>query len=125
LAAAWTVSAQSGHVFRESRLDQETYPVRVVALSVVISLSALAVSVWALLASRAKDRRDLFLEIHRLLIDPDLLHGRRLLSEKISCSDDATALREADPEGYQKVNRRSRCSISSAVMSCADTSIGN
>ncbi len=73
--------------------------------SIVVSVAAFAVSVYALLAKRDQDRRDLFLKMHERLIDAELQEGRRLLRERIGSVDDAIGMRKADPVSYQLVGR--------------------
>jgi hypothetical protein len=70
------------------------------AISLGLALLALFVSFYSLLAGRARDRRDVFLEMHRLLaVDKDLQEGRRLVYERINSVDDVRSLRDSqDPD---------------------------
>ncbi len=77
----------------------------IAVVAVVISLAAFGVSVYSLVASRERDRRDLFLEMHHRLTDKELQEGRRLLFEKIESVDDVRLIRKADQASAASINR--------------------
>lgn len=56
-------------------------------ISVFISLMALGFSFFAFFDGRAKDRRDIFLQMHQLLISEELRRGRFILFQKIIDKD--------------------------------------
>jgi hypothetical protein len=71
-------------------------------ISVIISVLALNFSFLVFLDSRNRDRRDIFLKIHELLISDDLQRGRYILFQKIT--DEESIERLTDRE-WQDVNR--------------------
>lgn len=75
------------------------------AIALTISVAAFGFSLLSYFQQRSKDRRDLFLSIHQTLIEPDLQQGRRLLNASTHDIDSIHALHEADPAGYQQINR--------------------
>lgn len=77
----------------------------VAALTIGISAVALVVSIYALIATQKRDRRDLFLQMHHLLTDKDLQEGRRLLYETINSVDDVRQIRQTDPARTALINR--------------------
>jgi hypothetical protein len=71
-------------------------------VSVIISVSALSFSFAVFLDNRNRDRRDIFLKMHELLISDDLQRGRYVLFQKIT--DEGSIERLTDGE-WQDVNR--------------------
>jgi hypothetical protein len=72
-------------------------------IALAISIAAFGFSLLTYRQQQAKDQRDLFLEIHRALIEPDLQEGRRRVhalnaGEMVTVHDD-------DLDGYQQINR--------------------
>jgi len=65
-------------------------------VSVLISFAALGFSLFALLDGRQKDRRDIFLQIHQLLISEDLRRGRYILFQKITDEDSVERLSDGE-----------------------------
>jgi hypothetical protein len=53
----------------------------IAGFSVFISIIALGFSFFAFFEGRRKDQRDIFLQIHQLLISDDLRRGRYLIRE--------------------------------------------
>lgn len=72
-------------------------------ISGVIALSALALGIVNLTRSIRNDKRDLFLKVHRELLDPDLIDGRRLLYQLTAPSKRGELLGASD--SYTKMNR--------------------
>jgi len=70
--------------------------------SVVISVLAFGFSLFAFIESRQKDRRDLFLTIHQLLIGEELRRGRQILFQKITDEDSVRRLSDGE---YRDINR--------------------
>lgn len=73
--------------------------------SVGISTVAVGLSLYSLLFTRVRDRKDVFLKMHERLLDPDLFQGRQLLFENISAVDDVIVLKRENGEGYRAINR--------------------
>jgi hypothetical protein len=61
-------------------------------VSVIIALIAVGFSFFAFLDSRVKDRRDLFLQMHQLLISEELRRGRFILFQKVVDEDSVKRL---------------------------------
>jgi hypothetical protein len=72
------------------------------AFSVVLSIIALVFSLFVFFDGRKRDRRDVFLKIHELLLSDDAPRGRQLLYEKIT--DEASVERLSNDE-YRDVHR--------------------
>jgi hypothetical protein len=72
-----------------------------------LGLSALAVgiSIYSVLSSRRRDRRDLYLSMQQHLIEPEMLEGRRLLFAEAKSVGHVRTLRESRREDYDKINR--------------------
>lgn len=64
----------------------------IAGLSVLISILALGFSLFAFFDGRRKDRRDLFLQMHQLLISDDLRRGRWILFQKVVDEDSVELL---------------------------------
>ena len=71
-------------------------------LSIVVSIAAVAISLISLFVSRRKDRRDVFLKLHEMLISPDLQNGRRVLFQ---LHGRAGRIDDLSPEDYAAANR--------------------
>jgi len=71
-------------------------------LSVALSIIALGFSLYVFVDGRQRDRRDVFLKIHELLLSDDALRGRQLLYDKIT--DEASVERLTNDE-YKDVHR--------------------
>jgi hypothetical protein len=71
-------------------------------LSIVISSVAVIVSFISLFVSRRKDKRDIFLKLHELLVSPELQNGRRVLFQLHARVGRVEDLSEAD---YASANR--------------------
>jgi hypothetical protein len=69
---------------------------------IVLSVIALAFSIYVFIDSRKRDRRDIFIKIHELLISDDIQRGRYLLFEKVV--DQESVKRLTDDE-YRDINR--------------------
>jgi hypothetical protein len=65
-------------------------------ISVLIAFLALGFSLFAFLDGRKKDRRDIFLQIHQLLISEDLRRGRFILFQKITDEDSVERLSDGE-----------------------------
>ena len=72
------------------------------AFSIVLSIIALGFSLYVFADGRKRDRRDVFLKIHELLLSDDALRGRQLLYDKIT--DEASVERLTNDE-YKDVHR--------------------
>jgi hypothetical protein len=53
-------------------------------VSVLISFMALGFSFFAFFESRVKDRRDMFLQMHHMLVSEELRRGRFILFQKVT-----------------------------------------
>ncbi|MFW5469540.1 DUF4760 domain-containing protein [Knoellia sp. CPCC 206435] len=73
--------------------------------ALLISFSALAVSLGTFVTNKKQDKRELFLRVHERLIDPEIQRGRMLLYERVKTVDDAARLHQQEPENYQLINR--------------------
>jgi len=71
-------------------------------LPIAFSVVALGFSIYVFIDSRRRDRRDVFLKIHELLISNDLQRGRYLLFQRVT--DEASVQKLSDQE-YRDVNR--------------------
>ncbi|MFF2276223.1 hypothetical protein [Agromyces sp. NPDC058126] len=73
------------------------------AIALVISIAAFGFTLLSFALQRAKDRRDLFLSMHRALIEPDLQEGRR----RLNALDESRlgSIQDDDLDGYQQINR--------------------
>jgi hypothetical protein len=69
---------------------------------IILSLVALAFSIYVFLDSHKRDQRDVFIKIHELLISDDIQRGRYLLFEKVV---DEESVRRLTDEEYRDVNR--------------------
>jgi hypothetical protein len=76
-----------------------------IAISIVISFAAFALSVFTWRERRQNDRRDLFLKVHERLIDLDLQRGRRILGLSVHTPEDAWELLHDRPDDYELVSR--------------------
>jgi hypothetical protein len=70
-------------------------------LSLVLSVTALTVSILGYRDSRRQDKRDIFLKIHENLIGSDKQHGRQILFEKVS---DMASVEALSGDEYRLVN---------------------
>jgi hypothetical protein len=70
-----------------------------------VSGTALAISMYAAVSTRRRDRRDLYLKMQQHLIEPEQLEGRRLLFAKVQSVDGVRHLREERQDDYDKINR--------------------
>lgn len=70
--------------------------------SVILSIFALGFSLYVFAEGRRRDRRDLFLRIHDLLLSEDALRGRHILFDKVT--DEASVERLSDLE-YRDTHR--------------------
>lgn len=71
-------------------------------LSIVLSIAALIFSMYVFIDSRVRDRRDLLIKMHEILISDDLQRGRHLLFTKVT--DEASVDGLTDEE-YRNINR--------------------
>lgn len=71
-------------------------------VSVALSIIAVGFSAYVFVDSRRRDRRDIFLKIHELLISDDLQRGRYLLFEKIV---DEASVERLSAQEYRDINR--------------------
>lgn len=71
-------------------------------VSVIISIVAVAFSLIVFFDNQRKDRRDVFLRMHQLLIEDDLIRGRYLIFRKIT---DETSVQQLTEEEYRDINR--------------------
>ena len=72
------------------------------AVSVIISVTALAFSFFVFADNRRREKRDMFLHMHQLMISDEVAKGRYILFEKVK--DKESVERLADDE-YRDVNR--------------------
>jgi len=70
--------------------------------AIAVSVLAVTISLFSLLANRRKDRRDVFLRLHEMLISPELQNGRRVLFDLHSRSG---RVEDLSPEDYASANR--------------------
>ncbi|MFF1651954.1 hypothetical protein [Streptomyces sp. NPDC058255] len=70
--------------------------------AIIISAIAVTLSLVSLFLSRRKDRRDIFLKLHELLVSPELQNGRRVLLELYARAGHVEDLGAAD---YASANR--------------------
>ncbi|MFF2495952.1 hypothetical protein [Agromyces sp. NPDC058064] len=73
------------------------------AIALFISIAAFAFSLLSYALQRAKDRRDLFLNLHQTLIEPELQEGRRRLH--VLDESRLGTIQDEDLDGYQQINR--------------------
>jgi hypothetical protein len=71
-------------------------------VSIFISVAALVFSFLVFFDSRRKDKRDLFLKMHQLMISDDIARGRYLLFEKVADGDSVEQLTDGE---YRDINR--------------------
>ena len=71
-------------------------------LSIVLSIVAVTFSIYVFIDSRMRDRRDILMKMHELLISNDLQRGRYLLFDKIVDEDSVERLSGQD---YRDINR--------------------
>ena len=69
---------------------------------IVLSAVAVILSVYVFIDSRQRDRRDIFIKMHELLISNDSQRGRYLLFEKVV---DYEAIERLTDEEYRDINR--------------------
>jgi hypothetical protein len=74
----------------------------IAGISVAISVSALGFSFYVFFESRRRDRRDIFLTMHQLMIGDDPARGRYLLFQKVT---DADSIAQLTDEEYRNINR--------------------
>lgn len=70
--------------------------------AIAVSVLAVTISLFSLLANRRKDRRDVFLKLHEQLISPELQNGRRVLFDLYARSGQVQDLSRED---YTSANR--------------------
>lgn len=68
----------------------------IAGFSVLISIVALSFSLFAFFDGRRKDERDLFLQMHHLLISDDLRRARGLLFRKVTDEDSVKRLPDGE-----------------------------
>lgn len=73
-----------------------------VVISVVISVTALTFSFFVFIESRQKDKRDVFLKMHQLMLSDEMAKGRYTLFNKVT--DEESVDRLSDDE-YRDINR--------------------
>jgi hypothetical protein len=71
-------------------------------LSLAISLLALALSSLAFFDTRRRHKRDLFIQIHEVMISADQTHGRQLL---LSRSTDDERIDDLEPDERANISR--------------------
>ena len=71
-----------------------------------ISGTALAISTYAAVSTRARDRRDLYLKMQQHLIEPDQLEGRSLLFLEVHSVADVTRLFDERRDTHIGCDRR-------------------
>lgn len=74
----------------------------ILAISVAISVLALGFSFFVFVDSRQRDRRDIFLQMHQLLIGDDLQRGRYVLYQKVTDEDSVERLTDYE---WRDINR--------------------
>jgi hypothetical protein len=74
-------------------------------ISVALSCTAFAFSLFTWRERKTKDQRDLFLKIHERLIDIELQRGRRVLYQRVNSVEDAEALFRESIDEYDLANR--------------------
>lgn len=70
-------------------------------IGIALALIGLAVTAYTVLIARAAQRRDAFMRIHEVLLQPEIQEGRRLLFQ-IGSHDDVP---KRDSTSYQMINR--------------------
>jgi hypothetical protein len=71
-------------------------------LSIALSVIALIFSIYVFINNRTRDRRDILMKMHDLLISDDLQRGRYLLFDKVVDEDSVDRLSDQD---YRDINR--------------------
>src|SRR5689334_656080 len=71
-------------------------------LPIALSVIALVFSIYTFIDNHMRDRRDILMKMHDLLISDDLQRGRYLLFDKIVDEDSVDRLSEQD---YRDINR--------------------
>ena len=71
-------------------------------LSIVLSVAAFMFSMYVFIDSRVRDRRDLLIKMHEILISDDLQRGRHLLFTKVT---DEASVDKLTSEEYRNINR--------------------
>jgi hypothetical protein len=71
----------------------------------VLSACAVILSAAAFVTRRRQDKRDLFLRMFEILIQPELQEGRRLLYDRVHSIQDVIELRNNEPDAYALINR--------------------
>lgn len=74
-------------------------------IALFISMGAFGFTLFNWNHARQRDKRDLFLRLHELLLEADLQRGRRIALEQITSPEDAKAMRDANPDDYDTINR--------------------
>ncbi len=74
----------------------------IATVSIIISVAALAFSFFVFFDGRRRDKRDMFLKMHQLMISDDIAKGRYILFEKVT--DEESVERLSDDE-YRDINR--------------------
>ena len=72
------------------------------AISVTLSIIALGFSLYVFIDARKRDRRDIFLKLHDLLLSDDAMRGRQLLYEKIT---DENSVEQITHDEYRDIHR--------------------
>src|SRR5215813_14020195 len=71
-------------------------------LSIALSIVALTFSIYVFVDSRVRDRRDVLMKMHELLISNELQRGRYLIFDKVVDEDSVDRL---SGQGYRDINR--------------------
>ena len=71
-------------------------------VSITLSVAALAFSFFVFFDGRRRDRRDLFLKMHQLMISDDIAKGRYILFEKVT---DEESVKRLSGDEYRDINR--------------------